>query len=88
MNSQEYLQGLVAKYNTNPNDNSLSEIEKTLLSKVSEVEKRVSALLQQAGELEKEINIKTQNLVELRSLMVREKGKSDAFVEALLALKV
>lgn len=87
MNSQEYLQSLIALYNANPNDGSLSDVEKTLLGKVAEVEKRVVGLLDQAGELEKEINAKTQSLVELRSMMVREKGKSDAFVEALIALK-
>lgn len=87
MNNQEYLQGLVAKYNANPNDKSLSDTERKLLGKIAEVEKKVVALLQQAEELDKELNTKTQNLAELKSLMVREKGKSDAFIEALLALK-
>jgi len=87
MNKQEYLQELVAKYNANPNDETLSEVEKVLLAKVAEAEKNLNTLVQQATELEKEINSKSQSLADLRATMVREKGKSDAFVEALVALK-
>jgi len=87
MSKQEYLQALVAKYNANPNDETLSEVEKVLLAKVAEAEKNLNGLVQQATELEKDINSKSQSLADLRATMVREKGKSDAFVEALVALK-
>jgi len=87
MNKQEYLQELVVKYNANPNDETLSEVEKVLLTKVAEAEKNLNTLLQQATDLEKELSAKSQSLSDLRATMVREKGKSDAFVEALVALK-
>ena len=87
MNNQEYIQNLVAKYNANPNDETLSATEKTLLAKIAGVERKVAELFKQAEELEKEINAKTQSLMEVRNVVVRERGKSEAFLEALLALK-
>lgn len=87
MENKEYLNKVVERYNANPDDAELSDTEKALLSRLVEVEKRLAALRQQAGELEKDINQKTQSLYELRNVMVHEKGKSDGLVDALLSLK-
>jgi len=88
MNNQEYIQDLIKRFNADPMDTSFTDVEKTLLVKLAEAEKKVSAVQQQIAELEKEVNTKTQTMMELRGAAMKEKVRSDAFVETLLALRV
>lgn len=88
MNHQEYLKDLVTKYNANPNDATITDNERLFLGKIQEVEKKIGGFMQQIEAIEKEMNQKTQQMVELRSLIMKERGRSDAFVESILALRV
>lgn len=87
MNKNEYLDKIVKIFNANPNDEALSGVEKTLLSKISIAEKSWAELAKQLSDLEKDINQKTAELSEIRAQMIREKGRSDAFVESLFSLE-
>lgn len=87
MNHQEYLKDLVSKYNANPSDPTITDNERLFLSKIQEAEKKVAGFMQQIEGIEKEINQRTQQLVELRGQILKERGRSDAFVESILSLR-
>lgn len=72
-NEKEYIESIVAKFNTDKNDPTLSNSERALLSMVLETENKI-------GETKVQI-------VELQNKMNHLQSQSMAFIDSLIALK-
>lgn len=84
---QKYLQGILAKFNANAEDASLSTAEKLLLQRVVVVEKEVNDLAQKFVELSEEVKKKQDEMNSLNQQIILRRGQSQGLVESLLALR-
>lgn len=83
----EYLKEVLEKFNVDKNNPELSNTEKVLLSKLTEVEKNISNVSQQMEETGSVIESKNQEMNILRSNLLQLKGQSQGIISAILALK-
>ena len=84
---QVYLQEVLEKFNTNPDDPSLQDVERVLLGKIKVAQKSIAEATKQVEDINAEIrerqergNVVVQQLVHLR-------GQSQGLVDSLLALR-
>lgn len=84
---QKYLQSILAKFNDNSADSSLTDIERVLLGKVAVIEKEVNTLVESFNNLNKEISEKQENMNVLNQQLLLKRGKSQGLIESLLALR-
>lgn len=84
---QTYLEDVLKKFNANPNDPSLDDVEKVLLRRIQEVHIEISNLSKQLEGLNKEIKERQDKGEQLVQQLVHLQGKSQGFVDSLLALK-
>jgi predicted transcriptional regulator len=78
--NQVYLESVLARFNANPEDPSLSVAERVLMSKIAASQKEISEKVQKVNELNQEAQQLTQAVVHLQ-------GQSQGFLDSLLALK-
>ena len=78
--NQAYLESVVAKFNANPKDPSLSVAERTLMSKIAASQKEISDKVQKLNDLNQEVQQLNQQIVHLQ-------GQSQGFLDSLLVLK-
>jgi hypothetical protein len=84
---QMYLENILEKFNANPDDPSLGDIEKVLLRKIQEVHIKISNLSKQLEGLNKEIKERQDKGEPLVQQLVHLQGKSQGYIDSLLALK-
>jgi len=77
---QKYLQGVLEKFNTNPDSPELSVAERTLMRKIAESQRNINEKVQKINEINKE----AQNLIQQ---VVHLQGQSQGFLDSLLALR-
>lgn len=82
------MKTLLAKYNANPADPTITDNERLMLARIQETGKKLVNIEQQLEALQKEINQKTQQMQELRATGIKEQGRQEAFVDAILAMRV
>lgn len=82
-----YIEDVLKKFNENPEDESLTDAEKTLLGQVREVEKTVSEMAERINNLENEIGERRNKIAELSSNLLFAKGMSRGLTDALNLLK-
>lgn len=78
--NQVYLESVLAKYNADPNDPSLSVAERVLMGKIALSQKEINDKVTEINELNKKAQALTQQVVHLQ-------GQSQGFLDSLLALK-
>ena len=61
----KYVQGVVEKFNANKEDPDLTDVEKTLLSKLVEAETEAAKLTEEANTVVEEVKKKQESLFEL-----------------------
>lgn len=84
---QLYLQGLLDKFNTNPEDPTLQQVERVLLKKLVEVHKNINDLSGQINTLNEEIKEKQQKGNALVQQVTHLQGQSQGYLDSLLALR-
>jgi len=85
--AQKYLQSLLDRFNANPQDETLTPVQRALLSQVQAVTKEISSLVVQGEEVNNEIVERQNKLVQLNQQVLLKRGQSQGLVEALLALR-
>lgn len=78
--AQQYLQGVLDKFNSNPEDPSLSAAERALMRKIADTQRDLNEKVQKINELNQEAQNLTQQVVHLQ-------GQSQGFIDSLLALR-
>lgn len=84
---QAYLQEVLQKFNTNPEDESLKDVEKVLLGKIRETQEAISKISQEIEDLNTEIRERQEKGNGLVQQLVHLQGQSQGFLDSLLALK-
>lgn len=84
---QQYLQGLLDKFNANAEDPTLTHAQRALLGQVRAVTQELSQLFVQADEVNKEIQEGNSKLQNLQQQVLLKRGQSQGLVDALLALR-
>lgn len=84
---QKYLQGISEKFNVNPEDTELTEVERVLLKKVILIEKEISELITQFNSLNEEMKERQEKINILTQQLTSKKGQSQGIVESLLLLR-
>ena len=84
---KEYLEGLLAKFNENPDHPELSSSEKVLLGRVRDVRKGVTDVEAQVKTLQEEVNERQQKIANLSQQLVYSQGAAQGLVEALVSLR-
>ena len=87
MEEQLYLQSILDKFNTNPEDQTLTKVERTVLRRIMQVEQEVSELAKQAMDLQKEMEEKQNQMVGLNQQILHKKGQSQGLLDSLLAAR-
>lgn len=82
-----YLQSALEKYNKNPDDPYLTEIEKVLLRKITEVEKMKSDLIKKYSDLKKEIEKIQKKMDDIDHQCRFLGGQSHGLLDSLLMLR-
>lgn len=82
-----YLQSVVDKFNTDPNDLTLTKPESILIQKVVLVQKEVNDFAQEYVKLSNEIKEKQDQMNTLNQQIILKRGQSQGLVESLLALR-
>lgn len=75
-----YLKGILEKFNSDQNNQALSDSERSLLSKMSEVQKTINEKSKKVNEMYQELQTFQQQITLLN-------GQSQGLLSALLALK-
>lgn len=84
---QAYFEEVLTKFNTNPEDPSLQDIERVLLAKVQTAQKSISELSKQVENLNTEIRERQEKGSQLVQQLVHLQGQSQGYVDSLLALR-
>ena len=84
---QAYLQEVLEKFNTNPEDPSLQDVERVLLEKIRGTQQGISEIAKQIEELNAEIRERQEKGNQLVQQLVHLQGQSQGFVDSLLALR-
>jgi peptidoglycan hydrolase CwlO-like protein len=84
---QQYLQGLLNKFQTNPEDPELGDTEKVLASQIIEVQRSIVELNKQIEELNSEIRERQEKGNGLVQQVISKQGESQGYVNALLRLR-
>lgn len=84
---QAYLQGVLEKFNTNPEDPTLVQSEKVLLGKIRGTQQTISELAKQVEDLNTEIRERQEKGNQLVQQLVHAQGQSQGYVDSLLALR-
>jgi len=84
---QAYLQAVLEKFNVNPEDPTLQDVEKILLSRIRDTQHEISQLAQEVEKLNGEICERQEKGNQLVQQLVHKQGQSQGYVESLLALK-
>jgi len=84
---QAYFQEILEKFNTNPEDPSLKDVERVLLGKIQIAQKSISELAKQVEELNSEIRERQEKGNQLVQQLVHLQGQSQGYVDSLLALR-
>lgn len=87
MDDKEYLKNLLDRFNANNNDESFTKAEKVFLTKILDIQKQATILMTNKTELEKQMNDAKKTIAKLEADINRETIRSDAYVEALCALR-
>jgi hypothetical protein len=80
MNRAEYIKQLVEKFNQNPNHPDLTDVEKTTLARIAEIETNLNQMYNRAQETK-------QELTTLEHRMLVERSKSEGMQDLLCLLK-
>lgn len=84
---QAYFQEVLEKFNTNPEDPSLQDVERVLLRKIKAAQQSISELAKQVEDLNAEIRERQEKGNQLVQKLVHLQGQSQGFVDSLLALR-
>jgi t-SNARE complex subunit (syntaxin) len=84
---QLYFEGILKKFNANPNDTALSEAERVLLSKIKATQTIIADLAKQVEDLNTEIRERQEKGDQLIQQLIHAQGQSQGFVDSLLALR-
>jgi len=84
---QEYLQAVLQKFNENPADETLNDVERALLGKIRNTQKSIADLAKQVEDLNAEIRERQEKGNGLVQQLVHMQGQSQGYVDSLLALK-
>lgn len=78
--AQKYIQGVLEKFNVDPDDQELTVAERTLMRKIAETQRSINEKVEKITELNKEAQTLNQQVIHLQ-------GQSQAFLDSLLALR-
>ena len=84
---QTYLQGVLKKFNENPEDPALAQAERVLLGKIRDTQKTLADLAKQVEVLNAEIRERQEAGNGLVQQLVHAQGLSQGYVDSLLALR-
>ena len=84
---QAYLQGVLAKFNENPEDPTLHQAERVLLKKIRDVQQAIAEAAKQVEELNTEIRERQEKGNQVVQQLVHLQGQSQGYVDSLLALR-
>lgn len=84
---QAYFDGILEKFNKNPDDEELSSTERVLLGKILDTQKEISKLASELEDLNKEISERRERSVQLAQRFASLQGKAQGFLDSLLALR-
>lgn len=82
-----YLENALEKYNKNPDDPYLTETEKVLLRKITEIEKTKSELNKKYTDLKKEIEKIQERMNNIEQQCIYLGGQSQGVLDSLLTLR-
>jgi DNA repair ATPase RecN len=83
MTREEYVAGLIQKFNQNPQHPDLTDLEQTVLQSVKEVDAAVRNANAQIDVVQTEIQERNQRIAGLRTIITRENGRIDGLLDAL-----
>ena len=83
MTKQEYVSGIVAKFNLNEQHPDLTPTERAALLRVKEIEQGIATMIDKADVLSKEIAAKDQEIRTLQTSVAKERGKVDGMIDML-----
>jgi hypothetical protein len=84
---QAYLQVILEKFNANPDDPTLQDVERILLIKIKEVQQTISEKAQEIEKLNAEIRERQEKGNVLVQQITHAQGQSQGYVESLLAVR-
>lgn len=84
---QAYLQSILERFNANPEDPTLHDVEKVLLARIREVQQEVSKLTQEVEQLNTEIRERQEKGNALVQQLIHKQGQSQGYLDSLLALR-
>ena len=85
---QQYLDGLIKKYQANPDDPELLPLQRFLLGAVLKVEGEVKELMKKLDGLNEEIKVKQEGCAGVIQEINGKRGEANGYVNTLLAVKV
>jgi hypothetical protein len=83
MTREEYVTGIIQKFNQDQNHADLSDLERTVLLSVRESDTSVRNANAQMETAQNEIQERTQKIAGLRTIITRENGRIDGLLDAL-----
>jgi len=84
---QIYLQEILRKFNANPEDPSLQDVERVLLGKIQITQKAYSEMTKQVEDLNSEIRELQEKGNQFVQQLVHLQGQNQGYVDSLFALK-
>lgn len=84
---QAYLEEILQKFNANPEDPTLGDAERVLLSRIQTVQRNIGDVAKQIEELNGEIRERQEKGNQLVQQLVHLQGQSQGYVDSLLALR-
>ena len=84
---QAYLQEVLEKFNANPSDPTLQDVEKILLTKIQLVQREITELTQEVDKLNEEIRSRQEKGNTVVQQIVHKQGQSQAYIDSLLSLR-
>lgn len=84
---QAYLQAILEKFNKDPADPTLQEVEKVLLAKIRDVQQEISKLAKEVETINTEIKERQEKGNNLVQQVIHMQGQSQGYIDSLLALK-
>lgn len=84
---EAYFREILDKFNKDPNDPTLEKAERILLTQIQAAQKSISEIAGQIDTLNEEIKERQQKNETLVQQLIHLQGKSQGFVDSLLALR-
>jgi peptidoglycan hydrolase CwlO-like protein len=84
---QVYLQAILEKFNKDPEDPTLQEVEKVLLAKIRDVQQEIAKLAKEVETTNTEIRERQEKGNNLVQQVIHKQGQSQGYIDSLLALK-